>query len=386
MNILITGARAPIALEWAYRLTQSSINTIIMADSLRFPIGRFSKHIKHYQQVSPPAQAPHEYIQDIIDLINKYSIELIIPTCEEIFYLARFKHLLPEHVKLFAPDFKTLILLHDKFLFIEELEAMPDLNVYVPESYLITSPEELETWLFIYDRSYYILKPVFSRFGTEVIFDIKNSPINNLRYPIIAQQKLIGQELCSYSIAIQGKIVAHSCYHPKYKAGPGAGIYFDPQHNHEIFEFTKKIVKRYNYTGQIAFDFIQTPDKKLYPIECNPRGTSGLHLIQKTFDLLDLIKNPQEISLLDKHDNQSAYQVSLGMLLFARQHSKQAGFKKFICDYRQARDIYQSINSGSLRYWQLISFFELFKKSLRSKKNLQTISTHDIAWNGDEII
>ena len=41
-----------------------------------------------------------------------------------------------------------------------------------------------------------------------------------------------------------------------------------------------------NFTGQIAFDFIESADKKLYAIECNPRATSGLLLFQNN-DRLD---------------------------------------------------------------------------------------------------
>ena len=42
MRILITGLRAPVALEWARRFDQAE-HEVIGADCLSLPIGRFSK-------------------------------------------------------------------------------------------------------------------------------------------------------------------------------------------------------------------------------------------------------------------------------------------------------------------------------------------------------
>ena len=54
MNILLTGVRAPVALDWAFRLHRSGAR-VFMADSLRLPIGRFSPHCAGYTQTPPPA-------------------------------------------------------------------------------------------------------------------------------------------------------------------------------------------------------------------------------------------------------------------------------------------------------------------------------------------
>lgn len=376
MNILITGARAPISIEWAHRLkfSRPSIK-IIMADSMRLPLGRFTNTIDRYYYLRPPTKSFKLFVEDLLSVVNQEEISLIIPTCEEVFYLSRVKSLLPATVDLFADEFDKLSLLHNKFLFIENLVDVA--GICKPKTYYINSQDEFLHWKTKHDINNHILKPVFSRFGSEVVFDI--SKIRTLvRYPVIAQQKILGRELCSYSLSVSGKIVAHSCYHPKYKAGVGAGVYFQPEYNQVITDFAKSTVKNFNLTGQIAFDFIQDDRGYIYPVECNPRGTSGLHLLPKSLDMLQLIKEPKKLKYVH---NSQPYQVKFGMWLYFFYHIK--NFKQFTKDYRNALDIY---GEKKLHYLQFISFMEIIIRSFTTGFNLKKAATQNIEWDGHEII
>ncbi|MDN5247664.1 MAG: hypothetical protein QWI36_00795 [Wolbachia endosymbiont of Tyrophagus putrescentiae] len=376
MNILITGARAPIAIEWAYRLkfSRSSVK-IIMADSMRLPIGRFTNTIERYYYIRSPMQSPRLFIEDILSIVVKEGINLIIPTCEEIFYLSKLKHFLPTTTHLFTDEFEKLSLLHNKFLFIKNL--VDDTGIHKPKTYLINSQDEFLHWKTKHDTNDYILKPVFSRFGSETILDI--SKIRTaIRYPVVAQQKISGRELCSYSLSINGKIIVHSCYHPKYKAGLGAGIYFQPEYNQEIIDFVKSTARKFSFTGQIAFDFIADDYGHIYPIECNPRGTSGLYLIPE-LNILELITKPKESKYVTHN---KPYQVKFGMWLYSANHIKGFGVKQFIKDYKNALDIY---SEKKLHYLQFISFFEILIRSFSTRFNLKKAATQDIEWDGHEI-
>ncbi|GAA3325969.1 hypothetical protein GCM10020331_060000 [Ectobacillus funiculus] len=75
-----------------------------------------------------------------------------------------------------------------------------------------------------------------------------------------------------------GKLLAHSVYQTEFTAGLGATIAFQHTECDPIFHLFQYSLKKLKYSGQIAFDFIVTKDGKVYPIECNPRTTSGLHL------------------------------------------------------------------------------------------------------------
>lgn len=381
-NILITGARAPIAVDWAFRLKSNSTNRVIMADSAFYPLGRFSKYLDAYYRVGAPRQSPQLYIKDILHIVNREKIELIIPTCEEIFYLASFKNLLPKTCQLFADDFEKLSLLHNKWLFIESIKT--DI-VKKPKSFYINSTEDFNTWKAQQELNDYILKPVFSRFGSEVIFNLNEDHLR-IRYPAVIQEKLEGEELCSYSIVISGNILAHSCYHPKYKAGPGAGIYFEPRNNRKIFSFVKDYVKQINFTGQIAFDFFDN-NGEVYPFECNPRGTSGLHLIDRSIDFLPYIMQTQSLeNELFDYQIPQACQIKLAMLIYASNNIKINGLRSFIKDYRDTPDLYELLDSKALHAYQLISFMEIFIKSFKARTDLKRASTEDIEWDGNRII
>lgn len=304
-----------------------------MADSMRLPIGRFTNTIERYYYARPPIKSPKLFIEDISSIVIKEGINLIIPTCEEIFYLSKLKHLLPPTTSLFIDEFEKLSLLHNKFLFIKNL--VDDTDICKPKTYCINSQDEFLQWKTKYDIDDYILKPVFSRFGSEAILDISKVK-TSIRYPIVAQQKISGRELCSYSLSINGQIVAHSCYYPKYKAGLGAGVYFQPQYNQEIIDFVKSVARKFNFTGQIAFDFIKDDYGHIYPIECNPRGTSGLHLLPESLDILELITKPKELKYMPHN---KPYQAKLGMWLYFTNHIKNFGIKQFIKDYQSALDV-----------------------------------------------
>ena len=62
----------------------------------------------------------------------------------------------------------------------------------------------------------------------------------------------------------------------------GATTVFQCEQVKSIETWVSAFVKKLNFSGQIAFDFIQTKDGEVYPIECNPRLTSGIHLFRGT--------------------------------------------------------------------------------------------------------
>ncbi len=167
MNILITGARAPIALEWAHRLNKDN-KKIFLADSLSFPIGRFSKDIYKYYKLPKPNNNTMLFINKLIKISVLENIKFIIPTCEEIYYIAKFKSLFPPDITIFCDEFEKLELLHNKYTFNQYIKK---LHEHVPESFLFNKIADYDNWKISKELSNFIVKPVFSRFGSEVIFN-----------------------------------------------------------------------------------------------------------------------------------------------------------------------------------------------------------------------
>jgi len=386
MRVMITGARAPVALDWASRIKKHDHDSfVVMTDSLKFPLGRFSKNSDIYIKTSSPRFSPNDYIKELLNVINLYKINLIIPTCEEIFYISKYKEYFPQNCLQLFDNFNKLSMLHNKFTFFNIFDESE--KIKKPKTFYLNNSQEFLKWCKNNNIDNYIIKPVFSRFGSEFINKIDETKLDH-RYPIIAQQKLTGIEFCSYAISVFGKVVAYSCYNPKYRAGPGAGIYFDLHQSSVIENFCEDFVKKINYTGQIAFDFFQDQNGKIYPIECNPRGTSGLHLLPRDLNLVDnILKIPEFVNknLSPQRKNKKSIQVMFAMILFSFKYLKNQKLT-LLKDFFTTPDVYGIIGEKHLHFFQIISFFEIFLRSFKYGFDLKKTSTIDIEWDGNEIL
>src|SRR5258705_9494714 len=66
-------------------------------------------------------------------------------------------------------------------------------------------------------------------------------------------------------------------YEPVARFGVGASVYFSPVVSASLRTMSERFIAATRFTGQISFDAIETADG-LVALECNPRGTSGVHL------------------------------------------------------------------------------------------------------------
>lgn len=82
MNILITGARAPIS----YEVVQQQValgRKVYLSDSTKKVSIKKSKFIEQFIITTSPRFSTELYIQDINDIIDTYHIDLVIPLNEE---------------------------------------------------------------------------------------------------------------------------------------------------------------------------------------------------------------------------------------------------------------------------------------------------------------
>ena len=114
-NFLVTGARAPVALEIIRNLHNNKHNAYL-ADSLRFPIAKNSRAVKKYFYIHQARFEYEQFVSDLIDIIVNNEIDYIIPTCEEIFYIAHAKERLEQHCHVICSDFTLLSKMHDKYI------------------------------------------------------------------------------------------------------------------------------------------------------------------------------------------------------------------------------------------------------------------------------
>ena len=380
MRVLILGARAPVSLEWA-RAFQSVGAYVCVADSLSVPLARFSRSINHFFKLPCAATDTRAWLHTLIQIIREQSIDMLLPTCEEVFYVS---HCLPQlslHCRVPVMGFEYMQRLHHKGQF---AELTQDFEVRAPETHLLQSKSDLGR--FVANSQNWVFKPAYSRFAVKTLIRPAHTDLHQVEpsetCPWVAQRYVKGQEFCTYSILINGKVTAHACYQPRYRVGQGAGIYLEPVTIPTIEDFVRAFGRATQYTGQVGFDFIQDASGQCHVLECNPRATSGLHL---------LTHNPVQLTqaLLVASDDVAVFSsnvpqmIGLAMVLFVA--PKKLFSKQFWQNFQRAQDIMIRPMDWRPFLNQPLSLMELCWVALKNRCGLLDASTLDIAWNGQEI-
>lgn len=365
MRVLITCPRAPVTLEWL-RLASRSGCQVTLVDSLNYPIGRFYDQGIRYIKVASPAVDFATYKQQMLSLLAK--TDWVIPNCEDIFYLARLRDEVSPHVTFFMPPKALLYQLHHKFEFFNLLNS----HVRQPETQLVTSLAEVR------NDSESVLKPVFSRFGRNVIRGVRRDRLGHLTisltYPWVQQRLVRGAALCNYAVCQNGEVVAHAVYKPRYLLNQAAATYFEFCEDERLTRFITAFARDNQYTGQVAFDFIDD-GQDLYVLECNPRATSGLHALGETLALhskLGLVA----VGAAQTH----SYRVGMSLfVLFGAQALVKGKLALLWADHRRAKDVLAGLPARA----QWLSFYEMVQRAIIYKKSLTQSTTFDIEYDGE---
>jgi len=279
-RILITGGKMTKALQLCRSFQQAGHKVVLVETNKYWLSGhQFSQAVSKFLTVPAPDKDAEGYCQSLLKIVENEKIDVFIPVSSPVasYYDAVAGTLLSPHCEVihFSPAITQM--LDDKFTFCQKAQS---LGLPAPKSFLITSPQQVLDFDFNTDGSEYILKSIrydsVSRLEkkrlpcVEMVDYLHNLPISP-ENPWIMQEFIRGQEYCTHSTVRQGKIKLHCC-------SPSSPFQVNYEHveKPEIFGWVKKFVQELNLTGQISFDFIETPEGKVYPIECNPRTHSAI--------------------------------------------------------------------------------------------------------------
>jgi hypothetical protein len=282
-RLLLTGARAPATLELAQLLMDAGAR-VHLADSVPWALGRFSTRADAFHRIPSPRHRPAKAEAAVRAIIARVGITHVVPTCEEIFHLAQWWARQGSErmgASLVAPSFAALARWHHKAQFIA---AATSHGLTVPDTHLVRTALPPRRQM----PGAWVLKPVWSRFGTRVQVVPYDVPWPNVtpheHEPWVLQRYLEGARWCTWSIAHRGVLRVHTAYEVEATAGPiGAAIAFRAARHEGIRTWVQRFVEAEQVTGQVAFDFIVDGDTPM-AIECNPRLTSGVHLLRDVPD------------------------------------------------------------------------------------------------------
>ena len=370
---MVTGARAPVALHWAWALRAVG-RRVFLADSLRWPIGAgFSdRYLRH----APPRYDLDGFRRDVLALCARHGIGLIVPTCEEVFWLGQIAaDLAAVGVRVFAPPMPLLAQVHDKGAFID---LCGQFWPHLPKTLRLNCAADLAD---LSNPAGLVLKPAFSRFASRTLICPAPSDVAKVRPsprdPWVAQAFLPGREVCAFAVAFQGKVTALSVYQPVYRAGSGAGIYFQPVAPAPALAFVSAFAVATGWTGQVSFDLIET-EAGIAPIECNPRATSGLHLLRDAKALVAAMDGGGPVMV---PADARAQCVRLAMWLYAgwANRGRLPAFRADIARTHEAL-VWDGVSVGVAA--QARALAEIAVMALRRRQGLMAAATADMEWNG----
>jgi predicted ATP-grasp superfamily ATP-dependent carboligase len=379
-RVLFTGGRSPATLA-LLRLFAAQGARCYVAESMSRNLAGASRFCQKNLILPPPAQETEAFISALEAYIQQYKIQILIPTCEEVFYVSRWKHRLEKFCEVFTSGIDVLTNLHSKYQFVQILKG---LQLSAPETVRVENSQELEAALLEYPE--YVLKAEFSRFASHVLL---NQPLEKALAEVrptpeqawVVQRFLPGPQFCSYTVARSGRIQAHAVYASTYCMGQGATIYFEAVAIPEIERIVRKIVEGLDYTGQIAFDFIFSQGQ-YWPIECNPRATTGTLLFEPDEDLTQaFLKNYS--GPVRYPGGERNRMVTLAMLLYTFPHLRSwEALQLFLQAISKADDAIfrlDDLQPFGAQFWVMWDTWNIARKR---KTDLMAASTLDIEWNG----
>ncbi|MCC6192691.1 MAG: hypothetical protein IT318_27020 [Anaerolineales bacterium] len=377
-RVALTGGRAPATLELA-RLLARAGHTVFVAESARWPLTRGAPGVAGSWRVPPPRQDPAGFVAALERLLSAERIDLLVPTCEELFYVARARDQLAAHCRVLCAPLEVLHALHHKGRF---ATLAAHYGLAAPETRLLASAADLRAALA--RPGAWVLKPAYSRFAARALLPphaaralarVQPTP----GAPWVAQRYVRGRALCTYSVAHAGRLAAHAAYPVTWSAGQGAAIYFEAEAHSAARAWVEAFVAQANFSGQIAFDFIEDAQARLWALECNPRLTSGVHL---------LAAHPGFAAALWAVGAQVVTppagppRMLAGALWLYGLRSRH-GLRAWLRALRAGKDVISAPGdrAAALRQWLALAEFGL--RAARLGVSALAAATADIEWNGE---
>jgi len=273
-KILITGVRMWYAYN-SLRILSKAGHEVYVAESSKMSMGLYSKYIKKsfiYPDISKNSE---QFIEKILDIIEEYKIEYVLPVFEETYVLSYFKNKLKGKVNIMVPNFETIWELHDKYSLFKLAEQ---LKIPTPKT---TTIDEFDTKNAKFPM---VLKPRRERgaVGIKVINNIEEYNHYRENHDLddyIVQEFVNQDQYCTIGLAKNGKLISNTIYHnlEEYPYKGGFGIVRESLDIKIINHHVKKIVEKKKYSGFICMDFLKDPETDIYKItDINPRMSPGL--------------------------------------------------------------------------------------------------------------
>ncbi|MBK6801173.1 hypothetical protein [Novosphingobium sp.] len=375
---IVTGARAPVALDLA-RALRTAGHEVHLADSVTPFAARGLRPRLPIHRLPPPRQDFAGFRTGMLTLLDRVEDAMVVPTCEEVFWLAEAAHRDGWSARLLAPPLALLRQLHSKADF---AGLAGSLGLDAPETHVLDAPFAAEDLPFAPQEL--VLKPEFSRFASSTLIAPGARQIAAVRPAPgrcwVAQRRIIGEEVCSWAFAVDGRITAFAAYRPRWRQGRAAAFQMEAVALPAVREVSERITGATGLTGHLSLDTIVDAAGRVWPIECNPRAVSGLHLFDAAPGLAGALS---AASALPEPPAGTLRHLAPAMALLGLPSALLSGRTgALLRDWRAGGDAIDRERGGLVTLGCLLDAARFAAMAIRSRQSPASQTTADIEWDG----
>ena len=382
VRVLVTTSRMPFALGLIRRLGEAG-HEVLATDTYATAPGSHSRFVEEHFITPVPASEPEAFAREVERIARERGVDVVVPTWEEAFFLSVKRDSIASAAEPFFSSFATLARLHDKYSF---ARLAVSLGVNTPETLLARTRDELKEAIGRFDR--YFARAVYSRGGVTLLTntgplagqlsldDVQPTEAN----PWLVQDFVDGPMLCTYSTAHDGRVNAHCAYRAPRQWEHSTGIEFVSVEPEESLRIVERIAREIGYTGQVSFDFVDSPDG-LAIIECNPRTTDGV-LLMSPQELAGGILEPERELALVEAGRRTELNFAMVAELF-NEPLREA--PRTWHDLLHVRGADKGWHDALPSLYSFLAFAHHERLNLREREPLLEAMSADVCWNGEPI-
>ncbi|MFB2597911.1 GNAT family N-acetyltransferase [Herbiconiux sp. P17] len=397
--VLLTGSRAPATLDLARRFAEEGA-FVVVADS-QPALTSASRAVGAAYRVPSARFRPEEFAAAVAGIARRHAIDLVVPTCEETFWLAAAAAaasagpasapgaLSGLRSTVFAPSIAVLRRLHDKAEFVAVLD---EIGAAHPETEVIDSRiawRRRASRRGAHPSPALVVKPAFSRFGTRTRFVAAGQALPEIERITreerwLVQERVEGTEFCSYAVAVGGRVTAFVAYRPVWRAGVGAGVAFERLDasswpGAEARTIAERLAAHFALTGQFGLDLMVT-GAGVQVLECNPRATSGVHLFARGDGLAGAFSGIEA-----RPPSRVSARLAIPHTMYALTGMKRPADAARWFSQVRSPDALRPAGDRVPIPMLLRSVGVQWRTARRAGVSLTAASTHDLEWNGEAL-
>jgi predicted ATP-grasp superfamily ATP-dependent carboligase len=288
MRALVTSCRSPHALALIRGLGTRGWE-VTAADNTRLSPGLYSRHTTRRLVTPNMTESPRAWLDAVLSELGTRTYDLVLPTFEEIFLVARYRRALPARIRVPVENYDKLLQVHRK----PELSRLAaSLDIAVPESWQPQDAEELR------DIAGELRFPVVVKLpaannslGLSTAADpamlhnrwrrlIDGFGTTAGGMPLI-QRHVSGRQVSTLAFAQRGEVLGQMAYESVLMFPDTGGTAFvrETVRDEQVETTAAKLIGALDWTGFVGFDFIvDEASGEPTLIDGNPRPTPALAL------------------------------------------------------------------------------------------------------------